>query len=250
MGRITAGLVAFLGAGALLLGLGPASAAPGDLDPSFGDAGIVRTAIGGAAIANAVVLQSDGRIVVTGRSDPEGLAVARYRPDGTLDTTFGTNGVAAGLTTGTALGVALQLDGRIVVAGRSSNDHYAFTLVRYTSDGRLDGSFGADGVATGPVGDARSVAIQPNGRIVVAGLGPDPQNADVSIFTLARFTSAGALDPTFGEGGRHSAGRDQAIKLTLVEGGSFIDDINPHLTAIRCLARHPKADQDRPLSPH
>jgi uncharacterized delta-60 repeat protein len=182
----------------LVLLLGSAAAAPGDLDPTFGTGGIVQTAIGSSAMADAIVLQPDGRILLAGWSYPEGLALARYAPDGTLDSSFGTEGVATGPDVA-AHGVALQADGKIVVAGRLSDS--AFALVRYNADGALDTSFGQAGVTTGPPGEAEALAIQPNGRIVVAGYGPDPERADRNDFTLARFNPDGTPDLGFGSGG-------------------------------------------------
>jgi uncharacterized delta-60 repeat protein len=198
--RLTQGAAALSGALGLVFLAGSAAAAPGDLDPSFGSAGTVQTAIGSAAMANAIAIQSGGRILLAGTSYPGGLALARYMPDGALDSSFGTQGVVTG-PEGAASAVAVQPDGRIVVAGRLTEPDSDFAVLRYKADGRIDTSFGVSGVATGPRGDARAVAIQPDGQILVAGSGPDPQRPDRATIFVARFASDGSPDPGFGSNG-------------------------------------------------
>src|SRR5438034_25654 len=133
------------------------------------------------------------------------FALARYDPDGSLDPTFGDGGkqllggcagtVGAGMS---ANAVAIDPAGRIVLAGSCSVS--TFALARYNSDGSLDPTFGSGGFVTtqfaggSGAGDAFSIAIDPSGRIVAAGFAFPP-------FALARYTPAGALDPTFGSGG-------------------------------------------------
>jgi uncharacterized delta-60 repeat protein len=198
--RITGALVVVLGVFAASTSLGPAVAAPGDLDPGFGTAGIVETAIGSAAIANGLALQPDGKILLAGMGYPGGIALARYTPDGALDPGFGVGGVVTG-PEGAASGVGVQADGKIVVVGRLTATDSLFALVRYRVDGSLDAAFGSGGIATGPAGDARALAIQPNGMIVVAGFDNDPDRADLNAFTLARFDSDGTPDLGFGSNG-------------------------------------------------
>jgi len=167
--------------------------------------------------ANDVVVQSDGRIVAVGtaamETDSEAFALARYLPDGRLDATFGTGGKVRTLFTGDqdcspAQGdaAALQADGRIVAAGMTGCGHPNFALARYLPDGSLDASFGGDGkVATifapGDCSDAaKDVAIEPDGRIVAAGVAgcgdPHPR------FAIARYAANGTLDAGFGTGGK------------------------------------------------
>jgi uncharacterized delta-60 repeat protein len=164
-----------------------------------------------------VAVQPDGKLVVAGRSRtwPPGedgyFTVARYNEDGTLDPGFGTDGVAAtdlGPTTfdssEPATAVALQPDGRIVAAGWSRSD---FAVVRYLPDGQLDESFGAGGIATVDFGTddrAWAVAVQPDGKIVVAGQALVLEWATHD-FAVARLTADGALDPTFSGDGRMRA---------------------------------------------
>lgn len=179
--------------------------ADGDLDPTFGKEGKVFTSFGYPSQAGtAMAIDPGGRIVVAGFTFDAtaniDFGVARYLPDGSLDPTFGSGGfVATDFFGGEDIpgGVAIQPDGRIVVAGSATQGfNYDFALVRYNVDGTLDGSFDGDGRVTtdffGPTGNgdiASAVAIQPDGKIVIAGS------------ALVRYTSDGVLDSTFGVGG-------------------------------------------------
>jgi uncharacterized delta-60 repeat protein len=177
----------------------------GSLDPSFGTGGKVTTAIGAGSAILGVVLQPNNRIVAAGWSrasvsGPYVGALARYKPDGSLDTGFGTGGIVTTAYYRRIVGIALQPDGSIVVAGGGGN----FVLVRYKPDGSLDTSFGAGGVVTTSFLSANgayasAVAIQPDGKILVAGkvyFGPPNY-----LFALARYTPNGKLDSSFGTGG-------------------------------------------------
>lgn len=176
----------------------------GSLDPTFGDGGKVVTRYRGAN-ARAVVLQSNGRIVVAGYNS-FGLALARYRPDGRLDTSFSGNGRIGPVVWGVfALAVALQPDGRIVVGG--DHDIFAFGLARFRRDGRLDRSFGGDGVVReeveGVEQGASGLVIQPNGRIVATGSSGPHEFGDPTIprFVLIRRLADGHRDTSFGVNG-------------------------------------------------
>jgi uncharacterized delta-60 repeat protein len=208
MKRLFAALVA---AAFLIAGAPTASSARqvGLLDPGFGDDGRVTMAFdppGGWSedSANAVAVQPDGKIVVAGtkgcRLDhlaPEcSFAVARYDTDGMLDPSFSGDGVVlTHFSSGAAASdLALQPDGKIVVVGSAaaSGDTWGFAAARYHVDGTLDTTFGGDGrVKTFTASDvnARSVALQPDGRIVLAGTG------------IARYEANGSLDATFGTDG-------------------------------------------------
>jgi len=146
----------------------------GSLDATFGTGGLVITDFGGSVFGRAVVLQKDGKIVVAGNSDGD-FAVARYNADGSLDTAFGTEGLVTtdfgGDDQGT--GVAIQKDGKIVVAGFTDND---FAIARYNTDGSLDITFNPTGSLPGTVitdfggnDQGAGVAIQKDGKIVVSG---------------------------------------------------------------------------------
>src|SRR3989442_511852 len=153
-------------------------AGPGDLDTTFNGTGKVITDFAGANDqAGSVALQSDGKIVVAGSSDPGGnsdFALVRYNADGSLDTTFGGTGKVTTDFGGTdgVQSVAIESDGKIVVAGYSSiSGNVVFALARYNADGGLDATFGGTGKVTTDVagGVGRSVAMQNDGKIVVAG---------------------------------------------------------------------------------
>lgn len=190
------------------LGVPGASAADGDLDPSFGVGGKVRTPFPIGAYATDVAVQTDGRIVVVGAaagaSGTGELALARYLPDGTLDPAFGTGGIVttaiAGGNFDEARAVAIQPNGRIVVAGTDSWERFA--LVRYLPNGDLDTSFGGNGIVRTnftPGDDvAWDMALQPDGKIVAVGAAGFGQVG----FQLARYRRNGELDQTFGGDGK------------------------------------------------
>ncbi|KRA17516.1 delta-60 repeat domain-containing protein [Lysobacter sp. Root604] len=179
----------------------PAGAAA--LDPTFGSAGTTSTAFGGYGAAARVVIQPDGRIVSAGQNALGDFALARYTTSGALDTSFNGTGMVtttlSGSCSGQARALALQADGKIVVAGASCPNFTAtrnFTIVRYNADGSLDTSFGSSGKATvnfyAGASEAYAVAIQ-GGSIWVAGYAG-------SGFALARLTGSGTLDYSFGSG--------------------------------------------------
>jgi uncharacterized delta-60 repeat protein len=176
--------------------------ADGSLDAGFGTGGVVVTSTTSAEVAEAVVIQPDGKIVVAGTSSSD-FAVLRYNTDGTPDASFGTNGsVVTPVLSGTDSGrdLVLQPDGKIVVAGTSNNGtNDDFALVRYNTDGSLDTSFDTDGKVTAAIGtgtdQAWAVSLQPDGALVVAG-------ESTSDFAVARFTTAGALDTSFDTDGK------------------------------------------------
>lgn len=185
----------------------------GAIDTSFGSSGRVITSLGNSYdTATCIALQSDGKILVGGGLLHPGIgydfAALRYTAAGALDTTFGAGGkVVLALSPGLDLAnaIALQQDGRIILAGYAQfNNNADFAIIRLTVTGSLDPTFGTGGVvftAVGPSLDyARGVAIQPDGKIVVAGTGDFPPNYSAD-FTTARYTATGALDSSFGTAG-------------------------------------------------
>jgi uncharacterized delta-60 repeat protein/uncharacterized repeat protein (TIGR01451 family) len=200
----------------------------GTADPTFGG-GAVTTALGPEDSAWAAALQPDGKIVAAGGGLD--MVVARYGPDGTLDPTFGAGGttvVAPGQGLLEAVGVAVQGDGRLVLAGRHFSGSVAqFAVVRTTAGGVPDAGFGTAGVVTTPFpgGDAdpHAVALQPDGKIVMAGLATSATGAD---FALARYLPDGTLDPGFGTGGMVTtsigADYDEAWALCLQPDGRIV----------------------------
>jgi uncharacterized delta-60 repeat protein len=178
------------------VGVGVALAAPGDLDVGFDGDGRRTLDYGGGDSAEAVLVQPDGKIVVAGGGNPNSdFAVARFHPDGSLDASFDGDGVV-GVNFGgvdQALAVALQADGKLVVAGETSVG-FDVALIRLNADGSLDANFDGDGRRTSDAsGDSgQDVLVQPDGKIVVTGFGTP--NGDV---VVARFNPDGSPDPSF-----------------------------------------------------
>jgi uncharacterized delta-60 repeat protein len=185
-------------------------ASAGTLDTTFNGTGFVTTHFGSPRSdgARAMAIQPDGRIVAAGWHDDENIfqtfALARYNVDGTLDTSFNGNGkvtTPVGTVSSQALAVAVQPDGRIVAAGISSSAEYSsdFAVVRYTADGMLDTTFNGTGIVITPGGAAAAIALQSDGKIVLAGSAPNDTDED---FALVRYNSDGSLDTSFNGTGR------------------------------------------------
>jgi uncharacterized delta-60 repeat protein len=193
--------------------------ADGTLDPSFGSGGRVLTQFGGGG-ADALAVQQDGKLLVAGEGNIDtrgdsGFALARYTVRGRLDPSFGGNGrvltafaryPGEKFALANAISVAVEADGKIVAAGWSGGTNAASfaTLVRYTSRGKLDPSFGRGGKVVTALGSQhsaylRAAALQPDGKIVALGTTSLPSGTAV---VVVRFTSSGELDPSFGEGGQ------------------------------------------------
>ena len=198
--RALAALAAVLAVAAAATAL---AAAPGDPDPGFDVDGRRTFGYGGEDRATDLALLPDGRIVTAGWTTVNGdVAVTRLTRRGAFDRRFGRGG-----TTDLDLGgddranaVALQRDGMVVVAGRTSRRAGDMVVLRLRADGSPDPRFGRGGVRT--LGTARSdaaydVAVQPDGRIVVAGDGG--QGADM---VVARLRRDGSIDRGFGVRGR------------------------------------------------
>jgi uncharacterized delta-60 repeat protein len=191
----------------------------GSLDTTFGSGGrTVPNFTGTWGSAGAVALQpgTNGKLLAAGSGMVKGnkteFALARYNPDGSLDTTFGSNGrvmTAIGSSAyNYATGMVVQPDGKIILVGTGGTSGYnSICLVRYTANGALDTTFGKRGqvITTLDVefdgGSQVSVALQGDGKVVVVGTssvhGSVGQRDD---FVVARFTANGAADPTFGGG--------------------------------------------------
>ena len=182
----------------------------GRLDPSFGRGGAVLTGFGLrkriSGWANALAIQKDGKLVAAGGSGdtlsgPTRFALVRYTASGNLDRSFGRGGTVVTRlgSYSDGLAIAIQRDGKVLVAGRAwTGSRTDFALARYTVGGKLDSSFGRGGMLLTPFGSwngAEAVALQADGKIVVAG-------GEAGDFAVARYTAAGRLDPTFGDGGK------------------------------------------------
>jgi uncharacterized delta-60 repeat protein len=189
----------------------------GTLDAGFGTGGMMTTDFGQlSAEAFSVAVQPDGKIVLAGEANIDGgydFALARYNSNGTLDASFGTGGKVAsafpsgqGFSFGQAFSVAVQPDGRIVAAGYAwINGGFDFAVARYNSNGTPDASFGVGGTVTtdfaGPNDHAFSIAVQPDGKLVVGGAAGGFVTRGFD-FALARYNSNGTLDANFGTDGK------------------------------------------------
>jgi uncharacterized delta-60 repeat protein len=215
----------------------------GVLDGRFGDHGLVVTPWaapnGGQGAAGVAVGRGDRIVAVgtagLGRGDEIGFAIAQYRPDGSLDRSFGTGGrivtPVGPVGDAGASAVVFQPDGRIVVVG-GANDAQGnadFAAVRYLPGGQLDPTFGTGGIALVviPGGDAAasSVALQPDGKIVIAGTAVTNGGQN---FCAVRLTEGGVPDPGFGTGGivlaQNIPGQDKggAMSVAIGPGGKVL----------------------------
>jgi uncharacterized delta-60 repeat protein len=211
---------------------------------------IATTADSDEAMGSAV--QSDGKIILVGYAQTTtadeddannfDFAVTRLNADGSLDTTFGTNGkktISFDLggndrNQDVATSVQIQADGKIVIAGyaQRSAGNFDYAIARLNSDGSLDTTFSSDGKATvafdfGGSGDDRatSLVIQPDGKIVVAGYSQSG-GAGTNVISLARLTTDGQLDETFTGDGRkfiaYNGGDDRGAKVALQADGKIV----------------------------
>lgn len=198
----------------------------GQIDATFGNSGI--RSFSDFTQAYGLTVQSDGRIVVAGRSATEVLqdfggtstyvpedsvVVARLDSHGAIDTGFGDSGTfrwASSSKADWANGVALQSDGKIVVAARIwsfETNTVSFGALRLTSTGHLDNGFDTDGIVTTnfvgqlqPINNsANQMALQSDGKIIVVGYASNGSDDD---FALTRYEINGRLDDKFGSGGR------------------------------------------------
>ncbi|HEX8221472.1 MAG TPA: delta-60 repeat domain-containing protein [Chloroflexia bacterium] len=218
------------------------SATYGKLDPTFGEGGMVTTEFGNSDQASALVVQPDGRIVIAGEvwampEDTPSFGLARYNEDGTPDEDFGKEGkvvtqMADEYDYSRVYDLALQEDGKIVAVGSAVHPDLrgeVFAIARYNPNGTLDRTFGKGGKALtnivaaedGPEESARAVAIQPDGKIVVAGA----TGEYVSDFAVVRYDKNGKLDTKFGKGGKAVTdimGLDVAEAVSIQPDGKIV----------------------------
>ncbi|MEO6334967.1 MAG: hypothetical protein ABIO91_08295, partial [Pyrinomonadaceae bacterium] len=219
----------------------------GTLDTSYNSPnGKAKINFSGEDFANDMIIQPDDKVVITGtvRVNPnKDIAIARLTTSGVLDTTFvgpaGRVFIDISGNEDESFALARQSDGSLIMAGRSAGLNGGdFLLVRMTSAGAIDTAFGFGGAVLTPIGtqndSAYSVAMQPDGKIVAAGIA-NSGSFDEAAF--ARYTSTGALDTTFDGDGKVSydirASNSDVIRSVLIQtdgkivgggasGGSFI----------------------------
>ncbi len=202
------------------------SAAPGDLDPTFGNGGIVITrgnSFNQLDYALAMAIQADGKLVVVGdgaTSNNWDFAVVRYNTDGSLDNSFNGGIVITPVSNfhDQATSVAIQADGKIVVAGSGGPN---LAVVRYNTNGSLDTSFNGTGlVITSASSGANDLAIQSDGKIVVVGYSGNHPNYDS---VVVRYNTNGSLDASFnGTGIVITQGSGVASSLAIQADGKIV----------------------------
>ncbi|MCP4238105.1 MAG: hypothetical protein GY770_31830, partial [Aestuariibacter sp.] len=189
---------------------------------STGD-GLVSTAISaGNEYVSQMAVQSDGKIVTVGYDSNDDVVLTRHNIDGTLDTSFDTDGIVFTNVSDFDFGysIAIQSDGKILVSGLSqTSGNGNFLLLRYNSDGSLDTSFGSgNGIVTTDVsgyGEGYSVTTQADGKILVAGYSADG-------LTVARFNSDGTLDTSFDSDGIATATSGTGQEVLVQTDGSIV----------------------------
>lgn len=225
---------------AVLLGL-PAKVLsdPSDLDTTFNGVGTRIISLGDSSSCHGIALQPDGKLVMAGVAVVGGVnrfAVVRLTLLGDLDTTFNLTGIQTLLIgdDSTAYGVAVQTDGKIVVAGSTSISSVgSAAAARFNADGSLDTDFNGTGTQSAIVGDfsfGYSGALQPDGRILVVGFS---QSDGVQKIALARFDVHGVLDPSFngsgtrvielGSGAQANGAVVQPDGKIIIVGQAFVD---------------------------
>jgi len=222
-----------------LLATTVALAASGDLDPTFSGDGIASTAFAQRDDeVKGIAIQSDGKIVAAGYSrvtstDSYDFAVTRYNTNGSLDTTFSSDGKILTNFASNERGedVAIQPDNKIVVVGERcvSSNNCDVALARYTTSGKLDATFSGDGRVVTNFGganndnNAAAIALQPDGKIVVAGYTWNGSNYDFAIY---RYNPNGSLDRTFsGDAvavGNFGLGKDDFATDLVIQGNGKI----------------------------
>ena len=203
-------LIGLLALGISMMSVKTYAQAPGSLDLTFGGTGYFTTAIsaynnGGRSVA----IQPDGKIVAAGYANNgsnDDFAVVRYNTNGTLDQSFGTNGMVTsdiGNTGDYALAVLVLGNGKILIGGYSAfglNEDFA--MARYNSNGTLDATFGVNGFVTDAIGNAKdeiwALGVQNDGKIMAGGVTYSGNNPS---YALARYSDQGVLDLSYAVSG-------------------------------------------------
>ena len=213
----------------------------GSLDTDFATDGVFSHELDNEALLYSAVVKNDGRILLVGTTtdyQKYRIMLIQLNSDGTLDTGFGSGGVVTSLVSPAAnsaedmaFDVALDGDGRILVCGSSSDENNVRrpVVVRFTSTGELDTTFGDQGVATIPVmavgaSAFKAFQLQPDGRIVAAGFFGETELWYTLL--IVRFNADGSLDETFSDDGivKHNHGNvdDAAYDIELTADGSIL----------------------------
>ncbi|MEO5890796.1 MAG: hypothetical protein ABIQ31_11110 [Ferruginibacter sp.] len=208
----------------------------GTIDSSFGVNGIQITDFGQRDIPYAIAVQSDNKILLTGGNQRESGSVSeliRYTADGSLDNSFNGTGILSFDLFTNATSVAVQNDGKILLAG---NTDELYTIVRFNDDGSIDSSFNGGNVLT-PISDNGGVvtsnttdykiallAIQGNGKILIGGSDGTLNNNNK--IALASYNLDGSTDSSFGTNGLQltdfSSGIEFLTSLAVQPNGKII----------------------------
>ncbi|CAN5215675.1 hypothetical protein BH11BAC5_BH11BAC5_14380 [soil metagenome] len=166
-----------------------------------------------------IAVQTDGKLVAAGSTwngTNYDFALVRYNNDGSIDKTFGKNGnqILDFGATEEVNGLAIQADGKIIAAGSSyTNSGGIFCVARYKTNGTLDSTYSEDGKSTIGIGTAdilSNIALQADGKLVLAGMTYTDINYDSTSFSVARLTTEGILDSTFNNTGKQLTSFDRA----------------------------------------
>ena len=193
----------------------------GTLDPTFNGVGYVLRQLDTDAGAfnlgsAAVAVQPDGKVLV-GSSFKIDFAVWRFNADGSLDTSFGLNGMATTPAPdlsggyGSVSRMLVQPDGKVLIAGPEfldEGDGFAWGMSRYNPDGSIDSAFGTDGLVPvdpqapvdGASGNLGGLALESDGKIVLGGVLPNSSFSPAGEFGASRYLPSGTIDPTFNTG--------------------------------------------------
>jgi uncharacterized delta-60 repeat protein len=223
----------------------------GSIDNNFGNNGKVVTDIGNSEDARAVVLQDDGKIIVAGNTKvvsgsetQSQIAVVRYNADGSLDKSFGNNGIVITVVNkqASAYAMALQTDGKIIIAGSTESVDNSILLIRYNTNGAPDNSFGNNGEVISSFAaenEAYAISLQPDGKILAAGYTYDGVSGSTNS-VLVRYDENGILDNSFSEdgylinyGGVATSLALQSDGKILLGGRGYNDNYDPYGTVQR-----------------
>ncbi len=212
----------------------------GSLDTTFGtnQTGKVTTLVGyGNGRPSALALQWDGKIILGGYSQTgtTNQCLVRYNSIGSIDTTFGNNGIVETTfySTTNITSIKILNDGKILTGGSTlsnNNTNFNYTLARYTKNGILDTTFGTGGKVTTDFAtkndESYSMQIQSDGKIVLAGYANNGSGNGGNEFGIARYNNNGTLDETFGTGGKVYTNffnlNDSAYSIAIQSNGKII----------------------------
>lgn len=184
--------------------------ADGTLDSSFGTNGITIVDNGSHEVVDAMTILNDGKILLAGNNYDNFLA-ARFNTDGSLDTSFGTNGWTTTIfdsSYGQVKDATSQNDGKILLSGFASDistGRHKIAVARFNTDGTIDSTFGTSGQVSFNIGSfddyGAGVAVQTDGKIMIGGYTILDSNFSKYDFAAVRLNSDGTFDDSYGTNG-------------------------------------------------